>query len=230
MSTDDVDVDVGGGQSAFMNQFFQEVGSIKANMGQIQKNIDLISQKHREALAAVTSAQGNANSEALERLVGETNQVASTVRTQLKRMDLDNKNKTADATQSEVTIRKNMHSTLTRKFVEIMSEYQEVQTKYKNDYRERVARQVKIVKPDATASDVQEALEGNADSIFRTEFVQHGPKHNEAKNALLDIQEKNRDIRYLEQSIAELASIFQDMSQLVHLYARRTRCTISAPI
>lgn len=32
-----------------------------------------------------------------------------------------------------------MHGTLTRKFVDLMAEYQELQTKYKNKYRERVS-------------------------------------------------------------------------------------------
>ena len=33
-------------------------------------------------------------------------------------------------------------------------EYQELQTKYKNKYRERVERQIRIVKPNASADEV----------------------------------------------------------------------------
>ena len=39
---------------------------------------------------------------------------------------------------SESRIRANMHGTLTRKFVDLMAEYQELQNKYKHKYREKV--------------------------------------------------------------------------------------------
>lgn len=51
---------------------------------------------------------------------------------------------------SEMRIRQNLHSTLSRKFVSQVQEYQEMQQKYKNKYRDRVGRQLKVVKPDAT--------------------------------------------------------------------------------
>jgi hypothetical protein len=46
-------------------------------------------------------------------------------------------------TTRQSRIRSNMHGTLTRKFVDLMAEYQEIQTKYKNKYRERVERQAR---------------------------------------------------------------------------------------
>ena len=36
----------------------------------------------------------------------------------------------------------------------LAGEYQELQTKYKNKYRERVERQIRIVKPNASADEV----------------------------------------------------------------------------
>ena len=63
---------------------------------------------------------------------------------------------------SEARIRANMHGTLTRKFVDLMAEYQEIQTKYKNKYRERVERQYRIVKPHATTEEIEEAFDSGA--------------------------------------------------------------------
>ena len=47
----------------------------------------------------------------------------------------------------EVRIRDNLVNTLTRKFVDVMKEYQNAQTKYKTDIKKKVKRQVQIVKP-----------------------------------------------------------------------------------
>ena len=52
------------------------------------------------------------------------------VRNKLKSMDVENKeyNKRNEGS-SEGRIRSNMHGTLSRKFVDLMGEYQEIQTK-----------------------------------------------------------------------------------------------------
>jgi len=107
-----------------------------------------------------------------------------------------------------------MHGTLTRKFLDLMQEYQEVQTKFKNKYRERVERQYKIAKPDATQEEIDEALESGNTQIFQKQILdmQH---HQQAKEALIYIESRHRDIMRLEQSIRELHQLFLDMAILV---------------
>ncbi len=89
-----------------------------------------------------------------------------------------------------------------------------MQANFKGKLRQTVERQVKIVKPNATAEEVENAVEGNA-AIFKQEIVHQGPQHAAAKNALADIQDKHKDIMKLEKSIAELAQLFNDMAILV---------------
>merc|ERR1719399_2054238 len=101
----------------------------------------------------------------------QTNGIATQVRNKLKAMDADNKEFAANPRNkgsSEARIRSNMHGTLTRKFVDLMAEYQEIQTKYKNKYRDRVERQYRIVKPTATKEEIQEAVDngGEQTEIF----------------------------------------------------------------
>jgi Syntaxin len=47
-------------------------------------------------------------------------------------------------------VRENMVTTLTRKFVDEMKLYQQAQQTYKSDLKNKVKRQVLVVKPDAT--------------------------------------------------------------------------------
>jgi len=109
-----------------------------------------------------------------------------------------------------------MHGTLTRKFVDLMGEYQEIQTKYKNKYRERVERQYRIVKPHATRDEIDKALDsGDQQPEIFTQQILQGPGHAAARNALADIQERHKDITRLETSIQELHQLFLDMSVLV---------------
>lgn len=208
----------GPSSSSFMTGFFEEVQGIKKVMGTIRGNISRIEQLHGEALSAISSEQGKQATAALELETKRTNSMAQQVRGQLKAMDSANKDfSKRNPGASEARIRTNQHTTLTRKFVDLMAEYQEVQTKYKNKYRERVERQYKIVKPSVTKEEIDAALDsdpGSQPEVF-TQTILQGPGHAQARNALADIQDKHRDIIKLEASIAELHQLFLDMSVLV---------------
>ena len=65
---------------------------------------------------------------------------------------------------SEVRIRENVGNTLYRKFVEVMKDYQNAQTKYKADLKKKVKRQVQIVKPDATAEEIDAVFKAGGGS------------------------------------------------------------------
>ena len=211
------------GQPAFMQAFFDEVQEIKKTMSTIRYNIRQIEQNHGECLTAISAEQGRESTQKLEELMKATNASAQQVRNTLKAMDSENKEYARrNEGSSEARIRSNMHGTLTRKFVDLMAEYQELQTKYKNKYRERVERQYRIVKPSATKDEIDAAFESgqNQPEIFTQQILQ-GPGHAAARNALADIQERHKDITRLETSIAELHQLFLDMSVLVESQVSR---------
>jgi t-SNARE complex subunit (syntaxin) len=116
-----------------------------------------------------------------------------------KDLGIENSNKQLSAEQR---MRLSQHGNITKKFMETMTEYQEIQTKYKNKYRDRLERQFKIVKPDATAAEIEHALESGTDgsSLFAQQILM-GAQHAEAKRALYDIQERHQDIIRIEKSI-----------------------------
>jgi len=213
------DVEAGGGAStsAFMQAFFDEVQEIKKTMSSIRYNIRQIEQSHGECLTSISAEQGRESTERLEDLMKQTNGAATQVRNKLKAMDVENKDfARRNEGASEARIRANMHGTLTRKFVDLMGEYQEIQTKYKNKYRERVERQYRIVKPHATRDEIDKALDsGDQQPEIFTQQILQGPGHAAARNALADIQERHKDITRLETSIQELHQLFLDMSVLV---------------
>ena len=68
--------------------------------------------------------------------------------------------KTKDAKPSELRIRQNMHTTLTQKFVTVVRAYQQAQHDYKSKIQEKVARQVKVVKPEATMEEIDMTMRG----------------------------------------------------------------------
>jgi len=197
----------------FMHDFFEDVNAIKNGMSLIRKNIRAIEETYGQSLVAVGLEQGSKSSEDLEKLIDATNLAATDVRNRLKQMDTDIKKEEKEKGTAQARIRTNMHGTLTRKFLDLMAEYQEVQTKFKNKFRERVERQYRIVKPEATQEEIDDALDSGNTQVFAKEILNQ--RHAQAKDALNYIENRHKDILRLEQSIKELHQMFLDMAILV---------------
>jgi len=205
-------------EDEFMKDFFREVKEVKQGMSVIRRNIRTIEETWSNSLHSVNADEGKRNSEQLEVIVDSTNLAASEVRNKLK--DMDEQNKAMVKSNPKVKgsaqwrIRTNTHGSLTRKFMDLMQEYQELQTIFKNKFKERVERQYKIAKPDATQEEIEEALESGDTEIFAQQILET-KRHSKAKDALAYVEAKHRDILRLEQSIKELHQLFLDMAILV---------------
>eukprot|EP00122_Pirum_gemmata_P007319 Pgem_evm1s6716 len=105
------------------------------------------------------------------------------------------------------------HSALLQRFMDCMTQYNEVQETSRDQYRNFVRKQYQIVKPNASEAEIQQALSANGGSIFANEVV--SAQHQQAKKALEDIKDRHQELLALEKNIRELAMLFQDMAMLI---------------
>ena len=147
-----------------MQEFFGDVEIVKANIVVIKESTRKIAEINQNVLQATTSDREQDYSHELEPLVKSTNKKATIAKQLLQRLREDTerlKTSNQGAKQTpEIRIRENLSNTLTRKFVDVMKEYQNSQTKYKTDIKKKVKRQVQIVKPDATSEEI--------DAVFKS--------------------------------------------------------------
>lgn len=86
-------------------------------------------------------------SDALNKLIDQSNRAVLSLKNGLESLKEENASFQAkNPNSSEGRIRENLHAAVTRKFREILKEYQTVQTDFKKEVREKVTRQVKIGK------------------------------------------------------------------------------------
>jgi t-SNARE complex subunit (syntaxin) len=113
------------------------------------------------------------------------------------------------------SVRENLCNTLTRKFIDEMKLYQASQQKYKTDIKKKVARQVQIVKPDATDEEIDEVMrsEGGRDALYRQQILAGGV-NDQVKTTYAKVAGKYQDVLALEQSVAELHQMFLDFALL----------------
>jgi hypothetical protein len=118
------------------------------------------------------------------------------------------------ATVKTIRIRSNVTAALTRKFVETMTKYQAAQASYKTQVESDAIRQVQIVSPDSTDTEIKALLSsGKSDpqSLARQAVLASGTSgattNARIKNALSATKSKYDDVLVLEASILELSNM-----------------------
>ena len=96
-----------------------------------------------------------------------------------------------------------MNTTLTKKFIDEMKIYQQSQQKYKTDIKNKVKRQVQVVKPDATDEEVDDIMksDGGRDALYRQSILAGGV-NDQIKYVLSSTTEKSLRIEVHTQKIS----------------------------
>eukprot|EP01103_Thecamoeba_quadrilineata_P020582 TRINITY_DN8917_c0_g1_i1.p1 TRINITY_DN8917_c0_g1~~TRINITY_DN8917_c0_g1_i1.p1 ORF type:complete len:293 (+),score=67.74 TRINITY_DN8917_c0_g1_i1:65-943(+) len=187
-----------------MPEFFEEVGQIKTLISLIRGNIKAIQEIYTKQSLNASDSQ---NSKELEALLESTNSAATQIKTRLNKMKQETTSLSAENSQKKT--RTNLHGTLLKKFLEIRDEYESIENNYKERFRERIQRQAQIIKPDVTNEEIEQMMKGGTNVFVDQSLVQD--KHGNAKNALMNIQEQQRDLQQLEKGFQELSQLFLEL-------------------
>uniref|UniRef100_A0A8W7P5N7 t-SNARE coiled-coil homology domain-containing protein n=1 Tax=Anopheles coluzzii TaxID=1518534 RepID=A0A8W7P5N7_ANOCL len=170
-------------EGSFMEDFFKEVEEIRMMIDKIQANVEEVKKKHSAILSAPTGIEQNIEQEEQQ-----------------------------SKSNADLRIRKTQHSALSRKFVEVMTEYNRTQTDYRERCKGRIQRQLEITGRATTNEELEEMLEQGNSAVFTQGIIM---ETQQAKQTLADIEARHADIIKLENSIRELHDMFMDMAMLV---------------
>lgn len=201
--------------ATFMSEFFAEVQDISDALGKIESLVDTVREKHNVYITAVEGEKAKTILASIQDLMSEITAHVTRTRKAIKTMDEKNKkiekeSNTNEGLQVELRIRKSQHTMLARKFMQVMTKYNDVQATNSKQYRELVHREMKIVDPNVQEDKVNEVIEHGVQGIFqgKREFA-------EAYDALEKIQNRHQGILALEKSLLELHEMFLDLAILV---------------
>ncbi|XP_015605066.1 syntaxin-1A isoform X4 [Cephus cinctus] len=207
---DEVSVNVGPPDD-FMTEFFAEVEEIREMIDKIQTNVEEVKKKHSAILSAPQTDE-KVKME-LEDLMADIKKSANKVRAKLKVIEQNiEQEEQTNRSSADLRIRKTQHSTLSRKFVEVMTEYNRTQTDYRERCKGRIQRQLEITGRTTTNEELEEMLEQGNPAVFTQGIIM---ETQQAKQTLADIEARHADIIKLENSIRELHDMFMDMAMLV---------------
>jgi len=194
-----------------LSAFQQEISDIQDLLRQFDSNVSRISTLHAQSLNNMDPNTNQQNQTVLDEQVDETRQLSNQIKQRITKLEQQ------PVAGGDIRIQKNQTSLIRKKFVEALQNYQKVEKEYRTRYKQRVERQFKIVKPDATADEINAVVNdtnGAGGQIF-AQALTSSTRYSESRMAYREAQERHEEILRIEQNIAELAQLMNDMSILV---------------
>ncbi|KAL0979480.1 hypothetical protein UPYG_G00185650 [Umbra pygmaea] len=209
--TQDEDVQVAVNRDGYMEAFFRRVEEIRGLIDKVSAEVEEVRKKHSMLLSAP-----NADDKTKDELVQLTNEIksnANSVRVKLKSMEQSlPKEDASNRTSVDFRIQKTQYTVLSRKFVEVMTQYNETQVSFREKSKGRIQRQLEITGRVTSNEELEEMLESGNPSIFTSDIISDSQI---TRQALNEIESRHQDIIRLESSIRELHAMFMDMAMLV---------------
>ncbi|XP_053176718.1 syntaxin-1A isoform X3 [Scomber japonicus] len=209
-TTEEEDEVAVGMEKGFMDEFFEQVEEIRGFIESLAEKVEEVKRKHSAILASPNPDEKTKVE--LEDLMADIKKLANKVRSKLKSIQQTiEQEEGQNRSSADLRIRKTQHSTLSRKFVEVMSEYNTTQSDYRERCKGRIQRQLEITGRNTTNDELESMLESDNPAIFTSGIIMD----NITQQAMNEIETRHTEIIKLENSIRELHDMFMDMAMLV---------------
>ncbi|XP_043115838.1 syntaxin-1A isoform X1 [Puntigrus tetrazona] len=201
-------------EKGFMDEFFEQVEETQGFIDSLAEKVEEVKINHSAILASPNPDEKTKAD--LEELMTDIKKLAIKERSQLKNIQQTIEQEEAlnrpNRPSAHLRIRKTQYSTLSRKFVEVMTEYNATQSDYRERCKGRIQRQLEITGRNTTNEELETMLESNNPSIFTSGMIMECTISEQAMN---EIETRHNEIIKLENSIRELHDMFVDMAILV---------------
>ncbi|XP_033947931.1 syntaxin-2 isoform X1 [Pseudochaenichthys georgianus] len=205
------DVAVAVERDGFMESFFRRVEEVRGLIYKISYQVEEVRKMHSMILTAPNPH--DRTKDQLDALTNDIKGNANVVRTKLKSIEQSMpKDDAANRSTVDFRIQKTQHTVLSRKFVEVMTQYNETQVSFRERSKGRIQRQLEITGKATTNEELEAMLESGNPSIFTSDIISDSQI---TRQALNEIESRHQDIMRLETSIRELHTMFMDMAMLV---------------
>ncbi|KAI0206846.1 t-SNARE [Astrocystis sublimbata] len=198
-----------GAQTLPTPEFLNRIDFLRNEIGTLTSNVEAIAQLHQRSLADADSG-GNATQQ-LERISAETNTLVNGVRDQLKFLVNDCNHSTGGVFSTKERHIKQIKGQFERE----LQNYREEERSFKSRYRDQIARQYRIVNPDASEDEVRQAADadwGN-EGVFQTAIRTN--RTGQASSVLGAVRARHNELQRIEKTMMELADLFTDLETLV---------------
>ncbi|KAK1828369.1 putative snare domain-protein [Podospora conica] len=183
--------------------FLSRVSAIRSEIQSLGVNVQNIETLHQRAL---TSNDGNAQRQ-LDDLVAQTQLKNTSIRGQISQLKGDAER----TTDGSFGLKKRQYEIINNEFKTAIQKFIQEEQQYKERYRDQIARQYRIINPDASEDEVRQAAEtdwGN-EGIFQTALRSN--RSGQASAVLGNVRAQHNDMEKIRRTLEELVDLFQGL-------------------
>lgn len=188
-----------------LQEFNNQVDKIKSEIAELRTNIDALNNGYRLILLATDNSK--AQEDQANQLEKKIDTALHSVAAELKSMSGENQDA---STHSKW--RSNVHAHLTKRFMDVLIQYRHIQSEHREKVQARIRQRLQIVKPDATAEEIEQAVGSGQLNVFAQQLKDEG----QAQDSLRYVEGRHRELLKIENSVNELHQLFSDMAALVN--------------
>lgn len=197
-----------GPPSSDPNAILNECRDIDNGINTIESNLEQLRMVQQRTLDDADSSASSQANRQLDALSAET---MSLYRTLTERVRQVKSNPDANSPKNKPQVGR-----VDRRLKSAIQNYQRVESDFRKRTQDQMARQYRIVRPDAPEHEVRAAVEDTSSGgqVFQQALMQ-SDRQGRARAALSAVQDRHKALVKIEQQMVELSQLFQDMDTLV---------------
>nr|POE49253.1 protein transport protein sso2 [Quercus suber] len=195
--------------------FLARVEAVKSDIRTLTTHVGQIATLHQRALSSPDSG----SSSSLESMITQTQVLNTSIKDQIKSLETDS------VRSKDNNVKKTQIGQLKSSFAKQLQEYRVEEANYEKRYQEQIARQYRIVNPEATEAEVQEAVQadwGN-EGVFQTALKSN--RSATASTVLGAVRARHNDILKIEQTLIQLNQLMEDLATQIVLQESAIQAT-----
>ncbi|PIM97568.1 SNARE protein Syntaxin 1 [Handroanthus impetiginosus] len=202
-----------------LESFNKQIQDVEKQVDKLSGLLMKLKDANEESKSVTRASAMKAIRKRMEKDVDEVGKIARNVKAKIEAINKDNlANRQKPGCGKGTAVdrsRMNMTNALTKKFRDLMTEFQTLRQRIDDEYREVVERRVITVtgtRPDEeTINNLIET--GNSEQIFQKAIQEAG--HGQVMNTVEEIQERHDAVREIEKKLLDLHQIYLDMAVLI---------------
>jgi syntaxin 1B/2/3 len=190
-----------------INGFLNETIEIGQKLTNVKTNITKIQELQEQLFDNnISTTKEYSVTKERENLVSNTKNLLVEYKDYIKRFQYENSR--VPSSDPNFGPRQQRYEYLRTKLSNVLEEYHQVESNFMKQTKDRMKRQYKVVNPNVTQREIDDFVSNSdSQSIYQQDLL----KTNEAKNALEEVQKRHEYIKNIENTITELAALYQDL-------------------
>jgi len=215
MDEDDYNIPMDEQHDPDMQDFFRQIEEMRDTAGQVSRDVEKVKKLQNDILSSPT-VDAKMKQE-LDDTMNNIKKKANTIRTGLKKMEVtveeEEKNNAAQH-GAQLRMKKTQLMAVSKTFIEMMTEYNKIQTDFKEQSKKKIGRQMELAGSNLTEDQLEDMLE-KGEGAQLVGHVHIEGDADQLRQTINDIENRHEMFMNLEKSITELHDMFIDIATLI---------------